>query len=200
MSEAAEHSGGAETAREDRPGGEGVLVLVVGPSGAGKDTLIRQARARLEGRPDIAFARRRITRPAEPSEDHVPLAPAHFAAAVEAGAFPLHWRANGLDYALGPEVREDLAAGRIVVANGSRGAVGEALRCFAQVKVVLVTAPPELLAARIAARGRESTDAMAGRLRREPALPVPPDLVLVNDGPPEPRGAALAAFIAGLRA
>ena len=52
----------------DRPG---VFVAVVGPSGAGKDTLIDYARAHLAGEPDYEFVRRVITRPNDgSSEDH----------------------------------------------------------------------------------------------------------------------------------
>ncbi|WP_343207773.1 phosphonate metabolism protein/1,5-bisphosphokinase (PRPP-forming) PhnN [Ancylobacter oerskovii] len=178
--------------------GPGTLVLVVGPSGAGKDTLIREACRRLAGRDDIRFARRRITRPVDATEDHVSLDAAAFARGVAAGEFPLHWQANGLAYALGPEVAADLAAGRMVVANGSRGAVAEARRRFAAVRIVMVTAPPELLAARIAARGREGAEDAARRLKREPALPVPPDATIVNDGVPEAGGARLADVLARL--
>ncbi|MDR6951694.1 ribose 1,5-bisphosphokinase [Ancylobacter sp. 3268] len=180
--------------------GPGPLVLVVGPSGAGKDTLLAYARLRLAGTPGLAFARRRITRPADATEDHLSLDAAAFARGVESGTFPLHWRANGLSYALGPEVAAAIRAGQAVVANGSRAAVKEACARFADVRVVLVTAPPQVLAARIAARGRESAEDVAQRLKREPALDRAPELTLVNDGPPEAAGERLAAYLHRLAA
>lgn len=176
----------------------GLLVLVVGPSGAGKDTLLRIARARLAERADIVFARRLISREPDGTEDAGRIDEAAFEAGLAAGRFPLGWRANGLCYALGEDARTALEAGRIVVANGSRAAVAQARARFGRVKVVHVTAPAEVLAARIAARGREDADALAGRLKREPALDAPPDLSIVNDGAAEPAGERLAAYLAQL--
>jgi ribose 1,5-bisphosphokinase len=176
----------------------GLLVLIVGPSGAGKDTLLAYAKARLGGRSDIVFARRLVTRPADATEDHEPFDVAAFEDGLAAGRFALAWRANGLCYALGPDVKAALAAGRTVVANGSRAAVAEARARYPRVKLVLITAPPEVLAARIAARGREDANATAGRLAREPALDAAPDLTILNDGAVELAGEKLAAFLAGL--
>lgn len=178
--------------------GPGLLVLVVGPSGAGKDTLIAYARERLAGQTGLRFARRRITRPTDATENHVSLDETAFAGELAQGRFPLHWRANGLSYALGEEVAQDIASGRIVVANGSRAAVAEARARFARVKVVHVTAPPELLAARIAARGRESAQEVLARLAREPALDAPPDLRILNVDGVDAAGERLAAFLRSL--
>ncbi|QFR35054.1 phosphonate metabolism protein/1,5-bisphosphokinase (PRPP-forming) PhnN [Ancylobacter sp. TS-1] len=178
--------------------GPGLLVLVVGPSGAGKDTLIAYARERLAGRPGLCFARRRITRPTDATENHVSLDEATFARELAQGRFPLHWRANGLSYALGEEVAQDIASGLIVVANGSRAAVAEARTRFARVKVVHVTAPPEQLAARIAARGRESAEEVLARLAREPALDAPPDLRILNVDAVDAAGERLTAFLRSL--
>lgn len=175
-----------------------MLVFVVGPSGAGKDTLLSFARHRLAQMPEIVFARRLITRMADHTEDHLSLDAETFELGVARGDFPLYWRANGLGYGLGREVAEAIEAGRIVVANGSRAAVAQARRLFPRVKVVLVTAPPEVLAARISARGREGGDVAAMRLAREPRIDVPPDLILINDGGIEQAGDRLTAFLRGL--
>ncbi|HSI40972.1 MAG TPA: phosphonate metabolism protein/1,5-bisphosphokinase (PRPP-forming) PhnN [Xanthobacteraceae bacterium] len=177
--------------------GPGTLVLVVGPSGAGKDTLLAYARARLR-RPEVLFARRRITRTPDGTEDHERLSPAEFESGVASGAFALHWRANGLGYALGSEVAAAVRSGRPVVANGSRAAVTEARQRFADVRVVLVSAPPAVLAARLAARGRESGAALSERLARVPALDEAPDLAVLNDGAVEQAGERLVAYLAAL--
>ncbi|MCS0501438.1 phosphonate metabolism protein/1,5-bisphosphokinase (PRPP-forming) PhnN [Ancylobacter mangrovi] len=178
--------------------GPGQLVLVVGPSGAGKDTLIAYARERLAGRADISFARRRITRPADATENHIALDERAFAHGVAMGDFPLYWQANGLSYALGPEITGEIVAGRIVVANGSRAVLGRARARFARVRVVHVTAPLEVLAARLAARGREAHEAVLERLRREPALDQTPDLRILNVDAVDAAGERLAAFLRGL--
>src|SRR5690606_8671503 len=110
--------GAAGELSEKKPG---ILVLVVGPSGAGKDTLIDGARQALEGDSRFSFARRLVTRPADIEvEDHVSLDRAEFARAARAGRFALTWQAHGLDYALSIGVDTDLALGRVVIANISR--------------------------------------------------------------------------------
>lgn len=147
--------------------GPGVFVPVVGPSGSGKDSLIGHARRRLAGHPAILFARRVITRPADPeSEDHGTLNQTAFAEAEAAGAFALSWRSHGLSYGIPVEVDDTIRAGGVVVANGSRAVIPEIQTRYAHVTPVLVTVSPEVLAARLAARGRESADEIAARIAR----------------------------------
>ena len=177
----------------------GCLVLVVGPSGAGKDTLLRRAAAALRDEGRYCFVRRYITRPAgDPHEDHVALTEEEFAACKRAGRFSLSWRAHGFSYALPASVAELIANRRIVVANASRSVVPEARSRFARVGVMHVTASSETLALRLGERGRESPEDRARRLAR-PALPLAgsPDVrTLVNDGPLDP---AVEAFVGMLR-
>ncbi|MSP02004.1 MAG: phosphonate metabolism protein/1,5-bisphosphokinase (PRPP-forming) PhnN [Acetobacteraceae bacterium] len=141
-----------------------MLVLVVGPSGAGKDSLLNGARAAFHGDPRIGFARRAITRPVDPGgEDHEPLTAAEFAARD----FALSWSAHGLSYGIPVKA---VAAAPVVVANVSRGVIAEAARRY-ETRVIEITAPPTLLAARLTARGRENAEDVASRLSRSSAIP-----------------------------
>ena len=98
----------------------GVFVPVVGPSGAGKDTLIAAARSRFAGDDRIVFVRRTVTRPEGGNEDHDTLDPAAFADRRRAGAYVLSWGAHGLYYGIPATALADVRAGRVVVANLSR--------------------------------------------------------------------------------
>jgi ribose 1,5-bisphosphokinase len=173
----------------------GCLVLVVGPSGAGKDTLIRLARAALADDPRYVFPRRLVTRPPSADEDNDEIDEAAFAEGCAAGRFTLSWRAHGLGYAL-PEAAGRLAADdRVVVCNVSRRVVARARTAGPRVSVVEVTAPPEILARRLATRGRAEDGDLAARLARE--VRVAADCTIVNTGAPE---AAAERLIAHLRA
>ncbi|GAB4352249.1 MAG: phosphonate metabolism protein/1,5-bisphosphokinase (PRPP-forming) PhnN [Kiloniellaceae bacterium] len=177
----------------------GRLILVVGPSGAGKDSLIEGARAALAGHPQFVFARRIITRPSDPgSEDHATLSEAEFERQRAAGAFFLSWDAHGLSYALPGSIADDLAAGRTVIANVSRAVIDVARGKHAATTVVVVTAPPAVLARRLAARGREDAADIEARLARAAAPPSGPGVVtIVNDSTLD---SAVARFLAVLKA
>lgn len=175
------------------------LIAVVGPSGAGKDSVIDAARRRLDGDPRFAFPRRVVTRPAGAGfEDHVAAAPAEFAALDAAGAFVFAWEAHGIRYGIPAAIADDLAAGRSVVVNLSREAVVAARARFPTV-VVEITAPVPVLAERLARRGRETAAEIRERLSRAEAVPVDADRVVVNDGPLERAVDAFAAILAEVR-
>jgi phosphonate metabolism protein PhnN/1,5-bisphosphokinase (PRPP-forming) len=173
-----------------------VLVAVVGPSGAGKDTLMAGARAALGEDPAIRFARRVITRPAEAGgEDHLPMARDEFLRARDAGDFALWWAAHGLLYGIPRGIEEDLAAGRAVVANLSRTVLGEAARRF-PLLILNVTAPASLRHDRLLGRGREATVEIPTRLSREVPLPASLNAQTIwNDGAPETGIARLVAAL-----
>jgi ribose 1,5-bisphosphokinase len=146
--------------------GPGRLVLVVGPSGAGKDTLLRLAQAACVDDHDIVFPRRVVTRESSADEDNVALGPDEFRRAREHGDFAVSWDAHGHSYALPLEINDDIRAGRAVVVNVSRTVIAALRQAYANVVVVAITAPPDVLAQRLAARARHSDGNVADRLAR----------------------------------
>ncbi|MCP3418651.1 phosphonate metabolism protein/1,5-bisphosphokinase (PRPP-forming) PhnN [Bradyrhizobium brasilense] len=150
----------------------GQLVLVVGPSGAGKDTLIDYARAHSESGPCFHFVRRVITRPPSIGEDYESIGVEEFQRQASAGKFALHWQAHGLFYGIPAAVEDHLDRGIVVVANGSRAVVPLARQRYPQLRVLNVTAPVEVLSKRLRGRGRESESSLEQRLARSDLNPV----------------------------
>ena len=160
-----------------------MLVLVVGPSGAGKDTLIKAAKTALAGDDRFAFPRRVVTRPAVASlEDHEVVTADEFVRQQAHGAYALNWEAHGLHYGLPVRIRDDIAAGRVVVMNGSRAMVATARETFPGTVILLVDAAREVRAQRLAGRGRETADEVARRLAREVDVPLADAIRVDNSG------------------
>jgi ribose 1,5-bisphosphokinase len=177
--------------------GPGLLVLVVGPSGAGKDTLMRIARRELADDPTVVFPRRVATREATAYEDNLTITLAEFERAVAADSFALSWQAHGHGYGLSHAIDGDIRGGLTVVANVSRTIVTEARERYRHTAVVLITAPPEVLAERLASRQRPSDGSIDERLQRasmESGLT--PDATISNVGSAEEHGRVLADMIA----
>ncbi|TCQ78369.1 ribose 1,5-bisphosphokinase [Ochrobactrum sp. BH3] len=161
---------------------KGCFVAVVGPSGAGKDTIMDAARVALAGDTRFHFVRRIITRPQMPgTEDHDSLDEAAFTKAADEGAFALHWQAHGLNYGLPKSLDDEIAEGTVVIANVSRRVLGDIRRLYAERSVVVISATPEVLAERLASRGRESREEITARLAREVSFDDRADDVVIID-------------------
>ena len=146
--------------------GPGALVMVVGPSGAGKDALIAGARAAFKGDDGFVFVDRHVSRPAHPSEVHVSVSAAAFADATARRKYALTWTAHGINYGIPATINDHIRSGRTVVFNASRAIVAEARRGYAQPWVVLIDCPVEIRAARMVLRGREEPLELRQRLTR----------------------------------
>ncbi|MGY8666773.1 phosphonate metabolism protein/1,5-bisphosphokinase (PRPP-forming) PhnN [Bradyrhizobium sp. UFLA05-109] len=166
--------------------GPGRLVLVVGPSGAGKDTLLGLAKAALTEDHDVVFPRRIVTREASAAEDNVSVTPDEFRRGLDHGDFAAHWEAHGLSYALPVDINDDIRAGRTVVVNISRTVIGALRQAYGNVVVVAITAPPNVLAQRLAARARHSDGNITERLKRHvDEASAHADVTIVNAGSPD---------------
>jgi len=176
----------------------GRLVLVVGPSGAGKDALIGWVQTACVSDPSVVFPRRVVTRIGSAHEPNEMLSVDDFMQAAAQGAFALHWQAHGLHYGVRRAIDDDLAAGRTVVVNVSRTVVERARQTYADVTAVLITAPPDVLMQRLAARNRESDGRLADRLSRAvDSAAFVPDVTISNVGSLEGHGRELLAVVRG---
>ena len=176
--------------------GPGRLVLVVGPSGAGKDTLLRLAQAACADDHDVVFPRRIVTRASSVDEDNIAVSPDEFARARDHGDFAVHWDAHGHSYALPLEINDDIRAGRAVVVNVSRTVIAALRKAYANVVVIAITAPPDVLAQRLAARARNSDGNIADRLARSiDDASANADVTILNAGSADYHGRQLVRVI-----
>jgi ribose 1,5-bisphosphokinase len=164
--------------------GPGRLILVVGPSGAGKDTLLGLAKAACADDPNIVFPRRVITRQASASEDNEEVSAGTFQAALARNEYAMHWEAHGHCYALSRAIDDEIRAGHTAYAN---------------VLVVSITAPPDVLAERLALRKRASDGKIENRLHRTVDEAAAPDATIVNTSSAEYHARQLVRIIKGER-
>ena len=177
-----------------------ILAYVMGPSGAGKDTVLRLARRSLLRGERIAFAHRYITREADPRhENYIALSPDEFETRRDKGLLAFDWQAYGLCYGVGTEIETWRQAGFAVVVSGSREHFRNWRRPASGVLPVLISAPTHVLAQRLATRGREDTMARAERLRRAERLALADSAIVEidNTGAPERAAAALLDLLRG---
>ena len=150
----------------------GLFFYVVGPSGAGKDSLIDGARQQLPA-DSFVFARRVITRaPGKPGEDYDSCTEEEFLQRKAQGEFLITWGAHGLFYGLPKALLAIQQGGQHIIANGSRGVAEQIKALVPGLVFIEITAPVEVLAKRIAQRGRETEQEISQRLSRQvSALP-----------------------------
>jgi ribose 1,5-bisphosphokinase len=178
--------------------GPGRLILVVGPSGAGKDTLLGLAKAACADDRNIVFPRRVITREASVSEDNEEVSLGTFQEALARDEYAMHWEAHGHRYALSRAIDDEIRAGHTVVANVSRTVVAAMRQAYASVVVISITAPPNVLAERLAMRARGSDGKIEHRLHRTvDETAATPDATIVNTGSVEYHARQLVRIIKG---
>lgn len=173
----------------------GYLFYLVGPSGAGKDSLLDWLRQQ-PCMQQLYFAPRTISRPCDNGiEQHQYLPAAEFV--TQSHRFALQWQANGHRYGIDKQILERLAQGQSVLVNGSRAEIAQAKRVAGeQLKVILINVSATTLATRLAQRGREDHQQIAHRLARHQHLQhCPADIVIDNNTSLEHAGNLLLTYI-----
>lgn len=178
------------------------LIYVMGPSGAGKDSLLSWLRAHLPPSAPVHWAQRAITRGADAGgENHEAVAQAEFERLVQAQMLALHWHANGLRYGVRASELAPLAQGQWVMLNGSRAHLPQAAQLFPGLTVLHITADAQVLRQRLLGRGRETAEAVEARVSRDVNLSWPMGCALIeicNNDSLEQAGQALLAALRGL--
>ncbi|WP_295881870.1 phosphonate metabolism protein/1,5-bisphosphokinase (PRPP-forming) PhnN [uncultured Bartonella sp.] len=158
----------------------GWFVAIVGPSGAGKDTIMNAVHEVLKNNPEFLFVRRIITRKAginsfndhdETSqnignEDNIGVSLEKFFELSQKASFSLQWFAHGIHYALPIGIVDEVHKGKIVIANVSRAELEHAKELFGKVYVIEINAPIEILKERLLGRKREKITDIEERLKR----------------------------------
>ncbi|MDR1934482.1 MAG: ribose 1,5-bisphosphokinase [Candidatus Accumulibacter sp.] len=148
----------------------GLLIYLMGPSGAGKDSLLAALRQiHVTETENLLTAHRYITRPLDwqDSEQHIPLSEKEFKIRRQRGLFALDWRSHGHSYAIGIEAELWMQKGFSVIINGSRQHLPQARKKYAGwLEPLCLTASVDVLRKRLAARGRENAEQIEQRIER----------------------------------
>ena len=178
----------------------GHLFFLVGNSGSGKDSLLREA---MEQWPEnycpVRIPQRYITRPPHETEPFISVTSKEFKTMKQEGKFCLSWHIYDLDYGVPLEVLDWLKNGDLVVVNVSRSIIPEARKQYPELKVIFVQVPFEITLGRIKSRGRESEDdpvfkARVERARSHQSMP-DADFIVGNIGALEIGGKKLKDYL-----
>lgn len=160
------------------------LIYVVGPSGAGKDSLLSWLRQQTPVSAPVHWARRTINRPnsEDPrSEQHEAVDDAVFEGLLASDQFAMHWQANSHRYGIrNSELSLLKNHNYSVFVNGSRAHLPQAALAFPQLTVLHITADLSVLRERLRLRARESDAAIEARLHRTVDLDLPTGCHLVE--------------------
>jgi len=134
------------------------IILIVGQSGAGKDTLLNSASKHLR----CNFVKRYITRSPDETENNYYISRDCFETLSKTGYFLAEWSAHSNLYGI---AKNDIKEGTNII-SVSRQVVEKFEQIFGDVTTVEITAPKEILHKRLKKRGRERPEQQQNRLDR----------------------------------
>ena len=160
----------------------GILVLVVGNSGSGKDSIISEVVKRFPSKlKEIHLTRRYITRSASETENNIATTPETFKEMSLNNKFALEWHIYELDYGVPVDIDDWLQKGHPVIVNVSRTIVKKARSIYRNILVVFVKAPFEITLKRVRKRARESGKLLQERIQRAKDNQTFPDADFIVD-------------------
>ena len=173
------------------------LIYVVGPSGAGKDTLLAWLKSHIRPSSLLHWARRTIDRPTSSqinAEQHESVNSQEFQKLLKDNAFAMHWKANSQQYGIRSQEIAPLYQSEWVIVNGSRGYLPQAATDFPGLTVLHITANKDVLRKRLIDRGRENNELIEQRLKRDVSMTIPPlcnFIEIINNGSLESVGSLM---------
>lgn len=136
------------------------IILIVGPSGVGKDTLIKGAKKELKT--DINFVKRYITRKPDKSEKNYYLDEYAFEILKHNSLFVSTWNAHDNFYGIS---KNSIKNGLNIISI-SRSKIEDFEKVYKDVYTINITVPKEELRNRLLVRKRENEEEIEKRLNR----------------------------------
>ena len=161
------------------------LIVFVGPSGSGKDTLMVKARDQfLAVDLNCHIVQRWITREPDETEGFQSVTIDEFKKAIERNVFALYWNIYGNYYGVPVSEIDSYLEKGIVLLNLSRAELSKLKQIYPDARIILVEVASDLAEERIRQRRRDQGDMLEARIKRlqeNVDLPVVPDLIVKNN-------------------
>ncbi len=157
-----------------------LIILIVGPSGSGKDTLLRTAREYFREYKRVNFCRRYITRPPDENEDNFFVCKKGFEVLKSANFFAIYWEAYNYFYGIPSyEIKE----GHCNFISVSRSVIKEIEKKYPRVITLYIHAEKEEVKKRLLKRRREPQKIIQERLKRYSIKVVASNkIIFINQG------------------
>jgi len=136
------------------------IILIVGASGVGKDTLLKTIKTKTKAH----LVSRYITRKPDKSEDNFFVDKDSFLLLKQNGFFVSTWEAHGNHYGI---AKNQIISNEVSIISISRGAIEDFEKAFEDVVTINVTLSREALRRRLLSRNRETNEQITDRMNRE---------------------------------
>lgn len=153
------------------------IILLVGPSGSGKDTLLRSAKKHFGINGNLGFVRRYITRPPDLDEDNYYIDTEGFLTLRDSRFFISSWQAHNNFYGISHHSMTGQNGHTTLLCSISRSAIVDFETRFKKTTTIHITASEDILRHRLQKRDREDRQDIEKRLGRANQMVVAKDLI-----------------------